>query len=434
MQVACIPPILAGRDVIASAETGTGKTATFLLPILQKLAADPYGIAALVLTPTRELALQIAQQVAALGARIAARHYVLVGGVDEITQAVALRARPHVVVATPGRLAVMVRNEAVDLSRARFLVLDEADRLLDAAYREDLACALDACSSPQRQTLMFSATMTPAMEMLNAPRGTGADNNNDGVADSDNGGNDGTAGVFRFDAHENRFATVAALRQRHLFVPANLKEVYLVYLLKVRFPKASAIVFAARCETVELLVRTLALLGMRRAAAMHSDMPQVERVDALQKFKGGKVRVLIATDVASRGLDVPLCEVVINYDVPRAVATYVHRVGRTARAGRGGVAVSLVAQTDVGLLHAAEAKIDRKIGVLEDVGEEDVMQEVGGVLKARSVAMLELHENGYVERNGKRRAGARETAKRRMAGKKAGRKGGIEKSARVEKR
>lgn len=395
VQSACIPPILSGRNVIASAETGTGKTAAFVLPILQTLADDPYGICAIILTPTRELAFQISQQLTALGARIAVRQYVLVGGVSETAQAAALASRPHVVIATPGRLAAMLARSAADLSRARFLVLDEADRLLDPTYVPDLKSTLAACTSPLRQTLMFSATMTPTMDALQ-PLAAGA-----------------ATDTFRFDARDNRFATVDGLSQHYLFLPYNLKEVNLVHLLKDRFPKQSIIIFTARCETAELLLTMLNLLGMRKVAALHSDMKQTQRIDALQRFKGGVARALIATDVASRGLDIPACEVVLNYDVPRSVATYVHRVGRTARAGREGLAVTFVTQQDVELVHAIEDKVGEKLKLLEKVVEKDVLKMLSATLKARRMARLALIDNGFAEKTEKRRAGSRQAAKKR---------------------
>lgn len=393
VQRACIPPILSGRDVVGAAETGTGKTAAFVLPILDALGRDPYGIAAVILTPTRELAFQIAQHVSALGAPMGVREYTLVGGVHELAQAAALEKKPHVVVATPGRLTLMIRRGVVDLGRVRYLVLDEADRLLDPSYVEDLKAVVGECSSEKRQTLMFSATMTASLKELQEVA-MGSD-------------------AVRFDARENRYATVDGLKQNYLFVPQHLKECYLVYLLKERFSEESVIVFVSRCETAELILAMLNLLGMRKVAALHSDMKQTKRIEALQKFKGQGVRALVATDLASRGLDIPACEIVINYDVPRQAATYVHRVGRTARAGREGVAVSFVTQSDVELVHAIEERTEIKLTKLEDVEEKMVMQELSNALKARQIAKMNLDESGFLEHSDAKREGARKKAKRR---------------------
>lgn len=321
------------------------------------------------------------------------REYTLVGGVHELAQAAALASLPHVLVATPGRLALMLRRDAVDLARVRFLVFDEADRLLDPTYLADLKAVLDACSSEHRQTLMFSATMTASLAQLQEV-----------AMDSD---------TVRFDARENRFATVDALRQEYVFTPYNLKETRLVYLLKHEFPKESVIIFVARCETAELLVTMLNLLGMRKVTALHSEMKQTRRIEALQKFKGKTVRALVATDLASRGLDVPACEIVLNYDIPRKAATYVHRVGRTARAGRGGLALSFVTQSDVELVHAIEEKTEKKLVEHQDPKEKKVMEELSNTLKARQLAKMTLNDNGFMEKSDAKRADARRAAKKR---------------------
>lgn len=397
VQAACIPPILSGRNVIGAAETGTGKTAAFVLPILQTLAQDPYGIFAVILTPTRELAFQISQQIRALGAKIAVRQHVLVGGIHELSQASALEKRPHVLVATPGRLALMISKQYVDLERVRYLVLDEADRLLDPSYLTDLKLILDACSSPKRQTVMFSATMTSSLEQLQE------------VAMGDDL-------TVRYNANSNNFATVDALQQEYLFIPDNLKECHLVNLLKTEHPSSTIIIFVSRCETAELLVTMLNLLGMKKVASLHSDMKQTDRIDALQRFKGNTVRALIATDVASRGLDIPACQIVLNYDIPRRVATYVHRVGRTARAGKGGLALSFVTQSDIALVHAIEERIEKKLQPHEGSKEKDVMAQLSMTLKARQIARMTLHDNGFMEKTETRRAGARNAAKKRKHG------------------
>lgn len=396
VQAACIPPALSGHDVIGAAETGTGKTAAFAIPILQALAEDPRGVFAVVLTPTRELAFQIAQTFRAVGAPIGVRAEVMVGGVDELAQAAALARRPHVVIATPGRLALLLRRD-VDrvLSRVRFLVVDEADRMLENEYLGDLGLVLDAASAPDRQTLLFSATMTPSMDRLHslAMKETAA---------------------FRFDANLcNPFATVASLEQRYLFMPANLKECHLVHLLKVVRSKESVIVFVARCDTAEHITTMLKVLGMRKVASMHSEMPQTKRIAALQQLKQGAIRALVATDVASRGLDIPHVEMVVNFDLPRKTSTYVHRVGRTARAGRSGLALSFVTQTDVELVHSIEEGLGRKLDNFSEQDDKAVMDELSATLKARQVAKLEITDNGFMARYDSRREEARAAAKKR---------------------
>lgn len=395
VQEACIPPILKGQNVIGAAETGTGKTAAFVIPILQVLNQDPYGLAAIVLTPTRELAYQISHHVGALGVGIGVRQAVITGGFQELSQASILSNRPHVLIATPGRLRLMVSRNYVDLSRVRFVVLDEADRLLDPSYVEDLKTILDACSSPTRQTLMFSATMTSSLRYLQEI-----------AMDEDRE-------TVQFDSRKHGYATVENLSQYYTFMPPSLKECNLIHLLKDVYPSESVIIFVNRCETAELLLTMLNLLGMKKVKALHSDMSQSDRIGALQKFKGQSIRALIATDVASRGLDIPSCEVVINYEIPRRIATYVHRVGRTARAGRSGTAINFVSPSDIELVKAIEERIEKKLEQFEDIKEKEVMKYLATTLKARQMATLTLEENGFTEKTTKRREEARNAAKKR---------------------
>lgn len=399
VQAACIPPALSGRDVVGAAETGTGKTAAFALPVLQALAPDPRGLFGVVLTPTRELAFQIAQVFRALGAAIGLRVEVLVGGVDELAQKTALARRPHVVIATPGRLALLLRGGVgggeMHFYKTKFLVVDEADRLLEEEYVRDLTTVLDAMSARDRQTLLFSATMTASIDKLHELL----------LQDSD---------TFRFDSNAlNPFTTVAALTHTYIFMPVNLKECHLVHLLKVSRSEATLIIFTARCDTAEHITSMLRVLGMRRVASMHSDMPQTQRVAALQALKQGSVRALVATDVASRGLDIPIVDLVVNFDMPRKTSTYVHRVGRTARAGREGTALSFVTQTDVDLLHAIEERLNRKLEKFPGHDDDAVMEELSTTLKARQIARLEITDNGFMARYDARRADGRDAAKKR---------------------
>lgn len=399
VQAACVPPALAGKDVIGAAETGTGKTLAFALPVVQHLAEDPRAFHSVVLTPTRELAFQIAHVFRALGAHMNLRDHVIVGGVHQMHQATAVaRDRPHLLIATPGRLALLIREGDLSLRQVRFLVMDEADRLLDPTYVGDLKTILESCSSPQRQTLMFSATMTSTLEAVQT------------IAVNEN--------AFRFDARENRFATVQGLTQEYKFIPQNLKDCHLVHCLKKEFPKENVIIFVAKCETAEMLVTMLNLMGMKKVVALHSEMKQTARIEALQKFKGSSVRALVATDLASRGLDIPLCDLVINYDVPRKPSVYVHRVGRTARAGRKGLALTFVAQGDVELVHAIEEKLERKLALHEDETKVDPMDQLSLTLKARQIAQLALTDNGFLVKVAARREGAREIAKKRRKGEK----------------
>ena len=376
VQHACIPVVLAGRDVIGLAQTGSGKTAAFALPTLQRLSADPYGVFALVLTPTRELALQIGEQFVALAAGFALRCTVCIGGEDFGRQASELARRPHVVVATPGRLREQLwAHEAAreSLRRAAVLVLDEADRLLEPSFEPELAAVL-ACLPVRRQTLLFSATLTPAVEQLQRVGGAGAYR-------FAVGGADGDGAAMRLPA---------GLRQQLVLVPAKVKEVYLAHLLSAEQLSArhvrSALLFAPTVRSCQLLADTLAELGLQ-PAVLHSAMAQKQRGAALARFRGGAASLLVATDVASRGLDVPTVDLVLNFDVPAAAEDYVHRCGRTARAGRGGLAITLVTQYDVVRVEALEAATGVPLEPLA-LDEAEVLKGMTRVMVARRTASL----------------------------------------------
>jgi len=377
VQHACIPVVLSGRDVIGLAQTGSGKTAAFALPTLQRLAADPYGVYALVLTPTRELALQIGEQFAALAAGFALRCTVCIGGEDFGRQAAELARRPHIVVATPGRLREQLwAHEAAceALRRAAVLVLDEADRLLEPSFEAELAAVL-AVLPQRRQTLLFSATLTPAVAQLQRVGGAGA------FRFAVGGEEGAAAGALRLPA---------SLRQQLLLVPAKVKEVYLAHLLQPERLEAartrSVLLFAPTVRSCQLLADTLAELGLR-PAVLHSAMAQKQRAAALTRFRGGGASLLVATDVASRGLDIPSVDLVLNFDVPSAAEDYVHRCGRTARAGRSGLAITLVTQYDVSRVEALEAAIGVTLEPLT-LDEAEVLKGMTRVMVARRTASL----------------------------------------------
>ncbi|KAI8065531.1 P-loop containing nucleoside triphosphate hydrolase protein [Gongronella butleri] len=365
IQRACIPPVLAGKDVIGGAKTGSGKTATFALPILQKLAEDPYGVYAVVLTPTRELAYQIAEQFRVLGKGIGLRECVVVGGMDMMTQALELAKRPHVIIATPGRLRDHLESSsgAVDLSRVQFLVLDEADRLLSSTFVSDLGILFGKMPE-KRQTLLFTATMTESILALK----------------------EGKKKPF-VHVCQGDTMTVATLDQHYLFVPTQVKMVYLTHLLRsTDFEDKSAIIFCGRCSTAETITITLKQLGIR-CTALHSDMSQQQRLDSLGKFRAEVVKVLVSTDVGSRGLDIPSVEWVINFDIPRDPTDYIHRVGRTARAGRTGQSIAIVSEKDVNLIQNIEEKTNTKM-VEYELDENKVLESMTEVTTAKRVASM----------------------------------------------
>jgi len=317
IQEKSIPVILAGRDLIGCAATGTGKTAAFMLPVLQLLSAkDPGRCRALVLSPTRELALQIDEQALALGYHLGLSAAAVVGGVDMGPQERALRAGAAMVVATPGRLLDHMRFNYVDLKAVEIVVLDEADRMLDMGFLPDIKRILAALPTP-RQTLLFSATMSTTIrkladEILNDPITVTVD----------------------------RQAPAVAIVQTVCPVAQDRKGALLSTLLR-QPDMDSVLVFVRRKLDCDRLARAVSRGGVE-ATSIHSGRSQEDRIAALEGFRSGRFPVLVATDVAARGLDVSGISHVINFDVPHSPEDYIHRAGRTARAGATGDVITFV--------------------------------------------------------------------------------------------
>mmetsp|Transcript_935 Transcript_935/g.2190 ORF Transcript_935/g.2190 Transcript_935/m.2190 type:complete len:700 (+) Transcript_935:147-2246(+) len=427
VQRACIPATLAGKNIIGSAPTGSGKTAAFALPILNSLAQDMYGVYAVVLTPTRELAFQIGDQFNALGAPIQLRCCVVVGGTNQVEEATALSRRPHVVVATPGRLGAHLRSAIPPkLNHVAYVVLDEADRLMDPGFARDLGTLFKAVPK-ERQTLLYSATINEALVQIKQST-------------------EGTRGLFEF-AVSRRESTPEGLDQRYVLAPQQVKLAYLAYLLrrlgplltegplrpgselmkkkKLNRSRASMagadgtdrdaslhkvtsrsepgferdrakllVVFVSSCQACQTVGQTLLELGVS-CSILHSGLSQPQRLAALGKFRQRTTSVLVATDVASRGLDIPQVDLVINYDVPRTPEDYIHRVGRTARAGRSGLSVTLVTQYEVKLVLAVEEHTGIKMKLLPDIDEEkDILVLLSRVTKANKMARLRIADSG----------------------------------------
>ena len=310
---------------------------------------SPQAFYALILSPTRELAIQIAEQVEALGSGIGARAAPLVGGVDMTAQAIALSRRPHVLVGTPGRVVDHLSNtKGFNLKTLKHLVLDEADRLLNMDFEAEIDAVLKAIPREGRRTQLFSATMTSKVAKLQRACLRDPVRVEAGNAD----GKDGTNG---------KYATVSTLRQQYSFVPARSKDAAAVAALTSdELGGCTSIIFSRTCDGARRLALLLRALGLG-ALPIHGQMSQPKRLAALSKFKAGERPILVATDVASRGLDIPHVDLVLNYDVPMNSKDYVHRVGRTARAGRSGRALTLVTQYDVEQFQKIEALIGTKM-------------------------------------------------------------------------
>jgi ATP-dependent RNA helicase RhlE len=338
IQTAAIPQILAGHDLIGIAQTGTGKTAAFVLPILAKLAAQsreggPRSIRALIVAPTRELVAQIEENVRGYGKHLPLRTATIYGGVGEQKQIEALRSGVDLVVATPGRLLDLMGRRFCDFSRLNFLVLDEAERMLDMGFLPDIRRIVRAVPQ-KRQTLLFSATLSSEIEavtheFLRAPK------------------------TVQIGRRANPADTVTQLVYE---VPRHLKPALLVHLL--RDPSLNMVlVFSRMKHSADRIARSLETSGIR-TATLHSNRSQNQRLRALKDFKSGAVRVLVATDIAARGIDVDGISHVVNYDFPMHSEDYVHRIGRTGRAHAVGDAISFVTPED----HSALRLLERFIG------------------------------------------------------------------------
>ena len=345
IQAAAIPPVLAGRDLMGCAQTGTGKTAAFALPMLDRLTANAPrrkgAVRALILTPTRELALQIGESFEAYGKYLKLRSTVIFGGVGQAPQVEALKKGVDILIACPGRLNDLIGQGFIDLSALEIFVLDEADRMLDMGFVHDVKKVI-AKLPVQRQNLMFSATMPAEIEQL-------------------------AAGIL----HEPAFvkvdpvsSTVDRIQQSLYYVEKGNKKLLLPWLIKnLQPPVVNALVFSRTKHGADKIAKDLNKQGIP-AAAIHGNKSQSARVAALEGFKAGKTKVLVATDIAARGIDISELSHVFNYDLPEVPETYVHRIGRTARAGADGTAVSFCAPEEKEYLAGIEKLNRRQIPVI----------------------------------------------------------------------
>lgn len=344
------------------------------------------------LAPTRELALQIGETFEALGTVIGLKTCVIVGGVDQMAQALALAKKPHVIIATPGRiLQHLETTKGFALKQLQFLVLDEADRMLSLNFEEALERIL-AYLPKKRRTYLFSATMTSKVAKLQKAS---------------------LRDPVKVAVSEHKYETVKELDQRYLFVPAKWKDCYLAFLI-AEFSGNSILVFCASCATANKLRTMLRLLGYS-TAALTGKMTQPKRLEALTRFKAGDRNVLLATDVASRGLDVPTVDMVINYDMPVNPKDYVHRVGRTARAGRAGRSVTLVTQYDVEQFQRIEQLIGEKLEAYP-CEEAEVLTLLNRVEEATRLAAEEIRDKEGAKDEKRKRKRARQDEKTKVKG------------------
>jgi ATP-dependent RNA helicase DDX47/RRP3 len=332
----------------------------------------PQPLFGLVLAPTRELAYQISKAFEALGSLISVRCAVLVGGMDMVAQAIALGKKPHIVVATPGRLLDHLENtKGFSLRSLKYLVMDEADRLLDLDFGPILDKILKVLPRDNRRTYLFSATMSSKVESLQ--RASLKD-------------------PLRISISTNKYQTVSTLLQSYMFFPQKDKDLYLVSVL-TEFVGQSAIIFTRTVNETQRLAILLRTLGFG-AIPLHGQLSQSSRLGALGKFRARSRDILVATDVAARGLDIPSVDVVINFDLPPDSKTYIHRVGRTARAGKSGHAISFVTQYDVEMWQRIEAALGKQLPEYQ-IEKDEVVQFGESVSDAQRTAireMKDLHE------------------------------------------
>jgi len=368
IQQETIPYALKGKDLIGLAVTGSGKTAAFAIPVLQKLLENPSPFFALVLTPTRELAIQIREQFMSLGANIELKTATLIGGLDLMEQTIELSKKPHVIIGTPGRVVDHLQNtKGFNLNNLKVLVLDEADRLLNMDFEKEINVIVGA-SPKDRTTYLFSATMTNKVQKLQRA-------------------------CLKKDAVKvyasSKYETVDSLRQEYLFIPSQYKDTYLVYVLN-QFMGNSIIIFTDTSLAALRVSHLLSFLNFK-AVALFGKLTQNKRLEALNKFKSKGRNILVATDVASRGLDIPNVDLVVNYDIPQQSKSYIHRVGRTARAGKAGRALNLVTQYDVQLFQRVESLLSIKMTEFPN-DQDRVMEYHQQVLESSRKAAQEMKE------------------------------------------
>mmetsp|Transcript_7848 Transcript_7848/g.19090 ORF Transcript_7848/g.19090 Transcript_7848/m.19090 type:complete len:399 (-) Transcript_7848:3344-4540(-) len=340
IQAKVIPYALNGRDLIGYAQTGSGKTIAYLLPIIQKLVKKKSTFFSVIMVPSRELAFQIASYFEAFGNIFGIKIAVLVGGLENSSQKAMLSLNPHILICTPGRLIEHLEKLLrFKIKKVSIFVLDEADRLFQLDFKKEFSIIFSELPK-NRQSLFFSATISSNLEKLQKIS---------------------MKNPIKIQINK-KYKAVKTLEQNYIFIPHKLKDCYFIYLCN-EFNGSSVLVFVDTQKCAEKKTLLAKFLGFN-VGCLHGGMNQNKRLEILQKFRLGKIKILIATDLASRGLDIPNVDLVINYDLPNLAKEYVHRIGRTARAGRSGRAVNIVTQYDIHLCQKIETLIQQKFILL----------------------------------------------------------------------
>jgi ATP-dependent RNA helicase DeaD len=373
IQAETIPLSLQNKDVIGQAQTGTGKTAAFGIPLIEKVDVKNEAIQGLVVAPTRELAIQVSEELYKIGAVKRVRVLPIYGGQDIERQIRALKKRPHIIVGTPGRIIDHINRKTLRLDNVHTVVLDEADEMLNMGFIDDIEAILSNVPE-KRQTLLFSATMPEpirriAERFMNEPH------------------------IVKVKAKE---MTVPNIQQYYLEVQEKKKFDILTRLLDIQAPEL-AIVFGRTKRRVDELAEALNLRGYA-AEGIHGDLSQAKRLSVLRKFKEGSIEILVATDVAARGLDISGVTHVYNFDIPQDPESYVHRIGRTGRAGKTGVAMTFVTPREIGQLHNIERTTKRKMERMKPPTLDEALEGQQRIAVEKLVATVEKENLSFYKR------------------------------------
>lgn len=407
-----IPQILKDKSVIAISKTGTGKTASFCLPILSELSKNPFGLYSIILEPTRELVLQVEEKLKLFSTGFNLRMCSIIGGEDYTAQLKELDKIPHIIIATPGRLVSFLENNYIKLvDNLRYFVMDEFDQLLDDTIKPDIDKIITYLPD-DRITLFFSATIMQTKEELKKYLGKNDkdeifyyNNNTDEKIDDiikdtninkeknkDNDKDDKDKEIKKKNKIiplkiKNRINEDISLK--YILVPQKLKEHYLLYLLRNRYKETNTLIFVNHVKQCDFLYNLCKLFEIK-VSHLHSKMTQKNRKEDLQKFKGSMTNILISTDLASRGLDIKQCDLVINFDIPLSSLTFIHRAGRTGRIGNKGLCISLVSQYDVEVLNGIEEDLNADFKEIEDIDQDEIMVDTGLVSKGIKLTKMKM--------------------------------------------
>ena len=404
-----IPQILKDKSVIAISKTGTGKTASFCLPILSELSKNPFGLYAIILEPTRELVLQVEEKLKLFSTGFNLRMCSIIGGEDFTTQLKELDKIPHIIIATPGRLVSFLENNYIKLiQNLRYFVMDEFDQLLDDTIKPDIDKIITYLPD-DRITLFFSATIMQTKEELKKYIGKNDkeeiyyynNNTDEKIEDLIKHNNDLNKTKEKDGEKKSSKMIPLKLKNRinedislkYILVPQKLKEHYLLYLLRNRYKGTNTLIFVNHVKQCDFLYNLCKLFEIK-VSHLHSKMTQKNRRDDLQKFKGSMTNILISTDLASRGLDIKQCDLVINFDIPLSSLTFIHRAGRTGRIGNKGLCISLVSQYDVDVLNGIEEDLSADFKEIEDIDQDEIMVDTGLVSKGIKLTKMKMIKEG----------------------------------------